>query len=196
MTDYENNSDKARQRPEEKKDLAKKFKGEVSINKKKRSSFFDVDFSDAASSIMKDVIIPYAKKIAMDAMRITLYGDSDSEYDDDSIKNRSRVSYTSFSDPERNSHRNRRSRGRSATTFPYDDLTFTSRADAQIVLNQMFDILDNYESVNIRELCEILGCPEEATITDERYGWLDLENAYVTANRSGFRLRLPKPVII
>jgi len=73
-----------------------------------------------------------------------------------------------------------------------DDMVFVTLVEAKTVLARMYDLLEGYESVTIRDLYSLVGW--SANYVDEKWGWVDLRGSDVRRDREGYRLILPTPV--
>lgn len=181
--------------PGEKK-VEKVVKGKV--NTRKRNKFADIfiseDVNNVKSYIVMDVLIPAAKKllseIVTDSIDMILFGESGRS------KKRSGsspyVSYNRYSDRER---RDDRRSVNSRSRFDYDDILFESRGDAEAVLDQMYNILENYDVVTVADVYDM--ADRTAPYTSNRFGWTNLRNAEVVRVRGGdYMIKLPKAMAI
>lgn len=85
---------------------------------------------------------------------------------------------------------------RGQAMFDFDELEFATRRDASIILDLMYDRLQNYGSVSVAEFygwADVRG-----HFTDNNYGWRDLAGSGPTRNpRTGrFTLNLPEPILL
>lgn len=69
------------------------------------------------------------------------------------------------------------------------DTIFTSRVDAETVLEHMREILKEYGCVSISDLYDLIGLG--GSFGDRKYGWFDLEGSNVVRVRDGYKLVLP-----
>lgn len=77
--------------------------------------------------------------------------------------------------------------------FGVNQVLFASRKEAANVLNSLADILDQYGSVTIADFYDETGLKVPCD-SDTRYGWRDIDNAYVVKVRSGWSISLPYPI--
>lgn len=84
---------------------------------------------------------------------------------------------------------------RAQAVFDFEEIEFQTRQDASIILNLMYDHLENYGSVSV---AEFYGWADvKGNFTDQKYGWRSLEGAGPTRTRSGmYVLNLPDPIVI
>jgi hypothetical protein len=74
-----------------------------------------------------------------------------------------------------------------------EELIFNLRSDAQAVLEEMYERLEEYDSVSVGDLMSMLDKP--STHTDQKWGWEDLQGSEIrTVRGGGYLLRLPKIV--
>lgn len=77
--------------------------------------------------------------------------------------------------------------------FGVNQVSFGSRKEAANVLHRLDDILDQYGSVTIGDFYNEAGL-NELRYFEIRYGWKNLEDAYVVKVRSGWSISLPDPI--
>lgn len=197
MEDYPSNSHKSR---EEQKTASRKVEKVVSgsVKTKKKSEvrkFTDViiteDVSNVKSYIFGEVIVPALKKAISDVVTngidMLLYGESRR----DRKRSGDFVSYRSYSDRGRDDRRDSRSR----SGFNYDDLIFSSRADAEAVREQMDDMIDRYGVVTVADLYDM--ADRTAPYTGNRYGWTSIRTADIARDRDGgYVIKLPRAMPI
>lgn len=152
--------------------------------------FVSEDISSVKSYVFMDVLVPALKKAAYDIVTegvdMLLFGGSGGKRGKRSSDS-GKISYRSYYDePRERRHAHSDSRNR----FDYDDILFDTRGDADYVLDQMFEILDNYKMVRVLDLYDLAGLT--APFTADRYGWTNLRSARVDHVRDGFIIKLPK----
>lgn len=153
---------------------------------------------DAASSFGKDlltnVIVPILKRGASTTLKTAvewLFGDGDRT----AISSTTRVnrsSVVSFIDYGRESERARRANaGRSRRSMRIDDFIFSNKDDAQKVLNELTNIIDQYGFASINDLYDI--CNKSCPYTGEEYGWFTPSNfsLHYDTGYDGYVLDLP-----
>lgn len=200
--DFPSNSHKSKEeKPEKpKKDIQKVVTGEVvqkapSVGRKFKAIFFGGEFKSAARFIMGEVLLPAFKNMVVDAtskgVERMVYGDTsprrrNAPYD----MGRPLVSYNRMSD-----------RGRRATLpdqpplgglsrrHTSGDIILVSRDEAELVLERLHDVLDQYEVAAVADLHELVGLP--SSYVDNKWGWTRLTGADVRQVREGYLLVLP-----
>lgn len=188
--------------PSSEKNIQRVVTGEVKRRKKPLSRKFKEvlvgeDVRSVWDYILFDVIVPAAKDMISDAItqgfeRI-IFGESRPNSRRRSPRpGTGYVSYNQYSSSTnryRDDPRNRSSRRPNSKTV--DDIILPTRNDAEDVLDQMFNLLQQYEQVTVSDLYELIGV--QATFTDERWGWTDLRGASARRISSGYLLDLPRP---
>lgn len=172
---------------EERKKVEKVVSGKVKKKKagpKLRDLFIPEDITDVKSFLIGDILVPAVKNMILDTAEEFLDGGSRRRK---RRSNADKVSYGSYyrSQDERDSRRSRPSYG-------YDEVTFDSRGDAELVLLRMEEILDEYGQVRIADYYDLVGISGE--YTDNNYGWNDLKYADVERTRDGFIIKLPRVI--
>lgn len=75
-----------------------------------------------------------------------------------------------------------------------DIFTFADKVDADEVLYELRDKLDEKGQASVKDLYEIANYKESGS---DKYGWVDLKNACVRfVQDDGWMLYLPKPVVL
>jgi hypothetical protein len=199
---YPSNSYKDREaKAQKEKKVDKVVKSGVSVKKKtfkeKLSETFIVsDVKSVGESVIYDVLIPAAKKTIWDAVQNTfgmmLFGDKKPPMiDRDRGRSVIRTDYRSISnDPYRSATpvmlRSRRI---------VEPLVFDSRSDAEEVLRNMYDLINEFHVASVKDLYSFAGMRTD--YTKEKYGWFTLDGAeIVPVAEGGFMLSLPDPKVI
>ena len=199
-TNYKPNSHKSKMETEEKKRVEKVVRGNVRTKKKNeiskvKDAFISEDAGNVKNYVLMDVIIPTIKNtivdIVTDSIRMIFLGESGRKRK--SISG-SKVSYRSYYDDPRDSDRYNRPVTRAAG-LNLDDIILETRADAELILDQMQNIIDEYGHVTVSDLYDMVDL--SAPYTGNRYGWTRLGSADAVRTRDGdYVLRLPRPTTI
>lgn len=147
------------------------------------------DASNVGNYVLMDVLIPTFKKAVVDVVEMILFGEKGGKRRSDG-----RTPYRSYYD-DRNDRP--RKTANMAGRFDYDDISFDSRGDAELVLDQMRDLVDGdrgYGLVTVADMYDMAGLP--APFTARKYGWFNLRTAEVIRGSDGFYIRLPKAMPI
>lgn len=179
---------KEEQKTTEKKEIKKVVTGPVSTKKKSEASkiaskFISEDSANLKSYLVDDLIIPTLKKLVVNALCDsveTIFGvnsrggrDRDGRRDE-----RPYVSYRSYSE-----RRDDRRDDRPSHRFDYDQIEFSSRGEAESVLDEMYDTIRRYKIVTVADMYDMCGLT--APYTARNYGWTSIRNAEVKRVRNG-----------
>lgn len=166
-----------------------------------REVFFGDDARSVASYVAQDVLLPAAKDMISDAVTQTveriLFGDSSPARR--STSRSSNASYTPYHRASANYKKSngtsdRRGDRRKRASHDFDDIEFDSRAEAEVVLDRLYDLVNDYDYATVSDLYDLVGI--DAKFTDENYGWYDLRGSTIRRIRSGYILDLPKPEVL
>lgn len=79
---------------------------------------------------------------------------------------------------------------RARANHDFDEIILDTRAEANEVIERLFDLVSEYEQATVADLYEMVGI--DSSYTDDKWGWTDMRGAGVTRIRSGYLLDLPK----
>lgn len=149
--------------------------------------FIHEDIKNVKNYIFMDVLIPAIKKAVSDivtnGIEMILYGSTGKNRNNG---NSSKVSYRNYYD-NRDAEK---ATSRTRSGLDYDDFVFDSRAEAEAVLSQMGDIIEQYKYVTVADLYDMVD--KTAPFTANKYGWTSVRNADVARGRDGYTLKLPR----
>ena len=208
MDNYKPNSNrynelKAQQSIEEanNKKLESVVSGNVSMRKKTTLKkvadiFFQKDINDVKSYLIMDVLIPEIRdalyNLVMNGLDMMLYNGKRTRK---SSSNTMRVNYSAKYNNQTSIPESSNSSPRTKSGLNFDDVVFDDRMDAEEVLNQMLNIIEQYDSVSVADFCELAGIPGE--YTDRKYGWTSLGAAEVKRiSGGGYILKLPRVILL
>lgn len=183
---------------ENKKKMEKVITGTATVKKKSDArKFADVFIAEDAHNVKNfiflDVVVPAIKNLVVDmiqeATHRLFYGSSARTKERNGSFIADRVSYDRFSKRDDNWRRN--SDSRVSPSYSYDTIVLSTRGDAEIVLDRMYEAVKEYGMVSVADLYELVGYPDQ--FTDHKYGWTSLRNAGISRVRDGYRIDLPKP---
>ncbi len=199
MNDYTPNSNRFKEQQrksvEEKEKAQKVVSGQTTVKKKSETSkilgsFMHVDGPKLVEYMIWDVLVPTAKKTISTCVDMILYGDSGRNK---SNVPASKVSYNNYYGG-RGDDRRREDERRSRSALDYDDIEFSSRGDAEIVLDRMCDWLSRYGVVTIGDYYDLAG-QSNYNHCIHKYGWMNLSTARVVSLWNGkYTIDLPKAV--
>lgn len=173
-----------------KKPLVKGREKKKSFAKRFAESFFIITKEDIEEKLLTEWLVPGIKNMIEDAVHMVLFGGkSRAGYRKDENGNRLRVvSYDKAYDDNRSRgvispRRNRK-----------PELIFDTRDDADTVLETLFEYLEDYHRVTVKDLYTLADMPTDYTMND--WGWYDLSSAKVIRVEEGFLLDMPKVEVI
>ena len=184
--------------PKEEKDLRRvtrsaPIRRKKSLGRRFKEVFFGGDARSTGQFLIYSVLIPAAKDMIVEAGREgvekLVRGDS---YRRRSMPNSGPKGYISYNRvPDRREtvveHRPMSPRARARHDF--DEIVLNTRAEAEEVIERLFDIVSRYDSVTVSDLYELVGV--RSTHVDHKWGWTDLRGAGVARIKDGYLLELP-----
>lgn len=211
MHDFPPNSAKARARsegppPTERPEKIERITSAEASRRKRglgrqfKETFIGGTARGAIDYVVADIIIPEIRDLVFDAFQGGLdrliYGDSRRSRrggpPTSSYSNLGHVNYQGISSnrPPTSSTRTLSRQSRARQNF--DEIVIPSRAEAEEVLDRMFEFLSRYGQVTVSDLYEMTGI--SSSHTDQKWGWTTLPGAKVVRLRTGgFLLDLPEP---
>lgn len=158
-----------------------------SRGKRLKEAIFGEDIQNVPEYVLYDVLIPALKKLFVDsvnnALGMALFGE---------VRGRRREgqSHVSMSSVYEGRSEGRFGSGRSARARnKVNDIIFDTRNDAEYVLDQLIDLVDEYGSASLQDLYYIIGT--DSAHTDANWGWTNLRGAAVVAVAEGYILDMP-----
>lgn len=195
LPDNSHSSRAEKQKPIEGKRAEKVVHGKVKTKKNNARKLTDVFITEDAANVKNyvlfDVIVPSIKKALYDlvvgALDMTLFGGRGGGNSKRSISDK--VSYRDYNSI---SKRDERSYGNTRTTsgYSYDDIVLETRGEAESVLSRMDEIIEEYDSVRVADLYDLVGITGD--YTDNKYGWTNIRNARVVRTRDGYKIEMPR----
>ena len=157
--------------------------------------FFSEDVGDVKTYIIQDIVIPTVKENIVDiitaAAGMIFLGEATRRR---SIRpsvgaiTGSRFNYNAISQAPKKDKLSTVNRSRSTRDF--EEVTFDTRAEAELVLDLMLEAISNYDQVTLLDFYEWAGITTSPT--DMKYGWTDLHTARVSGSPSrGYTIDLP-----
>jgi len=202
--DYKSNSNKSKEpaKPKVVKKIDRVVTGEVIVHKKTlgekiKGIFIEADFKNVARYIVSDVLLPAARNTIVDA---STKGIERMMYGETAIRRRNlgagpRVTYNA---PVNRGYRESSSvipaRVPGASSGPRHSLNefiLTSREEADLVVERMNDIIDQFEVASVADLNDLVGFP--TSYTDNKWGWIYLGDVQIRQVREGYLIDLPSP---
>lgn len=197
MENYQSNSHKSKQESTnmENKNVQKVVNGVAKVKKKSElnkfvNNFISEDATKVGSYLFTDVIVPGIVKIITDSFKdgvdIIFKGASSRGSRNSGTYPGNYISYNNYSN---NNAQRRTTTAPAKPVHSPSDITLPSRRDAEAVLNQMNDILQQYGAVTVADLYDSVGITH--SFTDVKYGWTDLRNADISRDGEGWYIKFP-----
>lgn len=171
-----------------------------SLGRRLREVFIGGDSKSVVNYVIADVLIPQAKDMFVEAVSTgferMIYGENRSRRPGGGYRpnvGAGPTNYTRYADRGNNPigrHASGRQPNASLRTQSIDDILLATRVEAEAVVERMYDILENYDSVSVADLHGLLGW--SSSYTDNKWGWTDLNGTDVRRVREGYILVLPK----
>lgn len=146
--------------------------------------------------VIYDVVVPMIKDAAAATFNRALYGDGRG-YPVGRNTNYGRTDYGAYSRPRsdgsvRDPRRELSPRVKSQHNF--DEVVFNDRAEADLVLERLMDLIDTYGVATVADFYDLAGISTD--YPDNSWGWERLGGAAIRRTRAGYILDLPRPVTI
>lgn len=197
----------AAKQPVETKKVERVVEGEVvrrkkPIGKRLRETFLGGDTKGVFEYIMLDVLVPAAKDTIADAasqgVERMIFGEARSTSRRTGYRPGSSsgpINYANRYSPVgrasgRDEDRAQLSR-RARANHEFDEIILNTRPEAEAVIEQLFELVSNYDEATVADLYELVGV--SGNFTDHKWGWTDMRGAGVQRVRGGYLLDLPKP---
>lgn len=196
--DYPSNSHKSRLELENqsKKTFDKVIKGAAREKQRSNTSriageFLAKNLEESKNNFVRDILVPGIQNMILNGLSMLMTGNPIQTTNNKSSNGN--VSYVSYSNKNRASSQqpNRATNYSSAYSFAYNDITFDSRGEAEMVLSQMRDALLESEVISVGDLYDLAGLKHNYTYYN--YGWDDLSKATVVHLYDGYLLKMPAP---
>ena len=147
-----------------------------------------------------DVLLPAAKETIADVVKkgidVFLFGGSGSYSNDRGRRSTGHVSYEGYYSKGRNSsgsYKDRKASYNPRATFDFREFVFDDKRDADMVLNELCEIIDVYGFAKVSDFYDLVG-ETERNFTLNGYGWEALGMAQVERVRDGWVVDLPRPL--
>lgn len=199
--DYQGNSKHPKpDKPKPEKKIEKVVEGQA-IQKKKpigrrfKEIFFGGDVHSVTRYLAGEVLLPAFRNLLVDAtnkgMERIVYGDQARPQRSRQQEYRPRVSYHNpMRRPDPREFRPPDQGPRPIPSRSQDtEIILQTRSDAERVLEQLGDILDQYEVASVADLHECVGLP--VSHIDNKWGWTYLGSTGIRQIREGYILELP-----
>lgn len=173
------------------------------LGRRLREVFIGGDTKSVVHYVITDVLVPQAKDMLSEAVSSgferLIYGDSrpgrrignrppsgpgPTNYTRYAVRGNNPIGRQDQADPRRPVA--------SVRTQDIDDILLQTRVEAEHVIDRMYDLLRDYETVSVADLHSLIGW--SSSYTDQKWGWTDLQGTDVRRVRDGYILILPKTI--
>lgn len=158
-----------------------------------KQSFFAKDFSEIGKSLWNDRIIPGVKKFVYDVftngLHMSLFGNGVSTTTQSPYQQVSYHAYDQIYKPAQQYGAPKPPQPQQQSVLGYDRFVFDNRGDAEQVLLQMQDIIEEYGIVRVSDFYDII--QKTPPVTAHDWGWKSVVNAKVTVCSEGFCIQFP-----
>lgn len=172
-----------------------------SAGRKISETFLADDAHNVFNYVATEVLIPAAKSLVSDIVRTAidrlLFGGSAA-----SIRKRHStpmgavINYGRFHQPARHDPRDyvepQRPTIARRVRQSFEDVVLGSRDEAEEVLTNLLEYIDNYGAVSLADFYDLVGVP--STFIDFKHGWDTLNSASIVRVADGYVLNLPRPI--
>lgn len=207
IEDYQSNSHKSKEQQSQEMDQhrAKSVVTGTTIVRKKsvgdkiRDTFIAEDLVKVKDYVVTDVIVPNIKKaiddIVSNGIHMVLYGSGTGSRSSSSNRihtssSSPRISYKDYYDGRTSPS----AVGSRTNFYNFDDVVFDTRGDAELVLDQLVDMLSSYGVVTVQDYYDSCGVTSDYTTCD--YGWRTLKTASIARVPEGYIIRMPRAIDI
>lgn len=158
-----------------------------SIGKKIKDAFISEDMMDVGDYIIYDLIVPGIKDAVLSTIeRAFGYSGGSRKRRDRDEENYSSYYYKSG----RNKRRERDTRDSYDTKVDYKDIVLKYKEDAERVADKLNDYIDEYDSVSVATLLDLVDVPSK--YTDNNWGWTRKGCIGIQHVRDGWRIAVPE----
>lgn len=162
-----------------------------SITRSIADTFFGESAKEVGSHILLEVLVPAFKNMVQDmvtqGIERFLYGDDGGPSRRSRDRNETHVSYGKYYSKGDRSRRPSKRRG-----FELEEIYFPRPKEANDVLEELCDQLENYEQVTVANYFELAGI-DEIDWVHSKWGWSDLRRSRVIHTRNGWTIMFPEP---
>lgn len=144
-----------------------------------------------------DVIVPMIKDAAAAMFNRALYGDGRGYTVGRQPNSYGRTDYGAYSRPRTDGSvrdPRRELSPRAKTQHNFDEVVFNDRAEADLVLDRLMDLIDTYGVATVADFYDLAGISTD--YPDNSWGWERLGGAAIRRTRAGYILDLPRPITI
>lgn len=167
------------------------------LGKQFKNTFFGGDAKSALQFVIFGVLVPAAKDALADAgaqgFERLIFGEARGRRGGPPSGPAGHIAYNRFTprSPSPAETPTRTISRRARARHDFDEIVLTSRAEAEEVIDRLFDLVGRYEVASVADLYDLVGL--SSTHADYKWGWTDIRGAGVARVRQGYMLDLPEP---
>lgn len=212
MTEFPSNSKNSQTTPQTQERVVEAVVSSEATSRKKplgrrlREVLIGGDTKSVINYVFSDVLMPQAKEMFVEAVSSgfekLIYGEARSSrryggqgrpQTGPGPTNYTRYAVRGNNPIGRQTQESRRPNA-SIRTQEIDDILLATRVEAELVVDRLYDLLRDYETVTVADLRSLLNWTSD--YTDRKWGWTDLSGTDVRRVRDGYILVLPKPIAL
>jgi len=204
--DYQGNSNKEKtvvdklktveRAPQEKVVTGTVIVKDKTLGSRFKNVFFGGDLNTSAKYVAAEVLLPALRNLALDMLQKggerLIFGDTAPRRRSIPTTYSSRVQYNNPAVVRRTQYLPDQPAERWVATTnkkSIDDIVVALKEDADVVVERVSDIVDQYEVVSVADVYEMLGLP--SSHIDNKWGWTQLPHIELRQVREGWRLSFP-----
>ena len=150
--------------------------------------------------IFDEIVTPLIQRAVVEgvtgAINYLVKGDAYADRKNNNSFGKSYINYNGISSGKSNANGNQYVYSGKNSGMEIENVWFESRVDAQRVLDEMQNVIAGYDILTVNGFYDIIGRTNIIDPSNEKFGWSDLRNAYITASRGGWVIHLPHPMPI
>lgn len=205
--DLPNKSDSGQPQPQPKKNLEQVVTGAKQVPRPATRRFFDFLLAESPKDLVKkigrDVLVPRAKAGVEEAIQSFIHGMfwGNSQPPSNMVRGSvirpsgGSVNYHQIAPSQQSGlQQARQALPSQQQSGNYQDLVCVTQQQAELLLANMYDLLNQFNVATVGDLYELAGI--SPSVSDNAYGWTNLDRARISKVRDGYLLELPRPYII
>ena len=150
--------------------------------------------------IFDEIVTPLIQRAVVEgvtgAINYLVKGDAYADRKNNNSFGKSYINYNGISSGKSNGNSSQYVYSGKNSGMEIENVWFESRVDAQRVLDEMQSVIAGYDILTVNGFYDIIGRTNIIDPSNEKFGWSDLRNAYITASRGGWVIHLPHPMPI
>lgn len=152
------------------------------------------------SFVFDEIVTPLIQRAVVEgvtgAINYLVKGDAYADRKNNNSFGKSYINYNGISSGKSNANGSQYVYSGKNSGMEIENVWFESRVDAQRVLDEMQSVIAGYDILTVNGFYDIIGRTNIIDPSNEKFGWSDLRNAYITASRGGWVIHLPHPMPI